>query len=277
MSNATNKKIACIMGPPSVGKSHSCMYLTNPEKWAYLNTDNKPLPFKDSFAVNKFVTDPLEILDYVAAIEADDNLQGGILDTLTFLMGLYETQYVIHAVNKHEAWGNYGNFYKDFIHSLKTSSKDWLIFAHETSEVNSQTGRLKSTIPIKGAVGKVGAEADFTTILTAKEIPIDELEDHENELLLLTPDEIEDGSKRVFVTRTNAEYVGDKTRSPNNLWRREELYIDNDVQQVIDRMNNPLEVKPINKAELRLQMQQKAQTSKKPKSKKDKKSKGKNK
>jgi len=189
-------------------------------------------------------------------------------------MSMYENQYVIRVTNTQEAWANYGNFYKNFIHALKTSTKDWIIFAHENSEVNSQTGRLVSKIPIKGAVGKTGAEADFTTILTAKELPVEDLEGHENDLLLITPDEIEDGNKRVFATRTTKESVGDKTRSPNNLWRREELYIDNDVGQVIERMNNPLEVEVLDKKALRAQMEaNKASKTKKPKDKKGKKGK----
>ena len=91
-------------------------------------------------------------------------------------------------------------------------------------------------MPIKGAVGRTGVEADFTTILSTKQMPIKKLEGFENDLLHITDEEKEDGFKFVFVTRITKESVGEKMRSAMGLWTRKELYIDNDLNQVFARL-----------------------------------------
>ena len=97
---------------------------------------------------------------------------------------------------------------------------------------------MDTRIPIKGAVGKIGVEADFTTILSTKQIPIKKLDGFENDLLHITDEEKEDGFKHVFCTRVTKESVGEKMRSAMGLWSRKELYIDNDLDQVFDRLKD---------------------------------------
>lgn len=236
---AQNKNIVLVMGPPNTGKSTSLRNLKNQDKMVYLNTDLKELPFQDKFLKNIEVSDALQVLNYVAEIEKQprEKVQGGILDTITFLMGMYERQYVLGSANTQAAWGNYGNFYRDLIHAIKAGSKDYAIFAHEESSLNEQAMQMESRVPIKGAVGKIGAEADFTTILSTKQMPIKKLEGYENDLLHITDEEREDGFKYVFCTRVAKEHIGQKMRSAMGLWNRNELYIDNDLQQVFDRLH----------------------------------------
>ena len=133
-------------------------------------------------------------------------------------------------------WGDYGGFYKDFIHAIKAGTKDYAILAHEDTVLNEQTMQMETRVPIKGAVGKVGIEADFTTILATKQMPIKKLEGFENDLLHITDEEKEDGFKYVFVTRVTKDSVGEKMRSAMGLWSRKELYIDNDLNQVFKRL-----------------------------------------
>ena len=67
-------------------------------------------------------------------------------------------------------------------------------------------------------------------------MPIKKLEGHENELLHITDAEREDGFKYVFCTRVTKESIGEKMRSAIGLWNRKELYIDNDLNQVFNRL-----------------------------------------
>ena len=98
--------------------------------------------------------------------------------------------------------------------------------------------QMETRVPVKGSVGRTGVEADFTTILSAKQVPVSILQDekYHNDLLNITPEEEEDGQKHVFVTRVTKEYVGEKMRSAMGLWNRNELYIDNDINQVLIRL-----------------------------------------
>lgn len=231
-----NKNIVLIMGKPNTGKSTSLMKLQNQERMVYLNTDLKELPFRDRFLKNVEVSDAMHVLDFISEIEQSDGVDGAVLDTITFLMSMYERQYVHGSPNTQKAWGDYGNFYREFIHAIKAGTKDYAILAHEDSVLNEQTMQMESKVPVKGSVGRTGVEADFTTILSTKQMPVHKLEGYENDLLHITDEEREDGFKHVFCTRVTKESVGEKMRSAIGLWDRKELYIDNDLNQVFKRL-----------------------------------------
>ena len=236
---AQNKNLVLILGKPNTGKSASLRNLPQ-ETMAYLNADLKEIPFQSNFASSVEIADALEVLDYIDAIEEEAGITGGVLDTITFLMQMFERQYVVPFAGTktgQSAWGDYGNFYRNMIHKLKAGSKNYAILAHEATEYNELNSRMDSYVPIKGAVGKVGVEADFTTILSSKQIPIKTLEKYPNDLLKITDTEREDGVKYVFQTRITKDSTGEKMRSAMGLWSREELYIDNDLQLVFGRLN----------------------------------------
>ena len=231
-----NKNIVLVMGKPNTGKSTSLMQLHNQDKMAYLNADLKELPFKNNFAVNVEIKDAYDVLNFIDEIEQEASVEGGVLDTITFLMAMYERQYVKGAANGQKAWGDYGDFYRSIVHKLKSGTKDYAILAHASTELNETSAQYETQVPIKGAVGRTGVEADFTTILSTKQIPIKKLEGFENDLLHITDEEKEDGFKFVFATRITKESVGEKMRSAMGLWKRNELYIDNNLNQVFARL-----------------------------------------
>lgn len=231
-----NKNIVLVMGKPNTGKSTSLRNLKNQDTMVYLNTDLKALPFADKFMMNVEVADALDVINYISEIENQPKVTGAILDTITFLMSMYERQYVISSADTQKAWGNYGNFYREFIHAIKAGTKDYVIMAHEDSVFNEQAMQMETKIPIKGSVGRIGAEADFTTILSTKQMPIKKLEGIESDLLHISDEEREDGFKYVFCTRISKDSVGEKMRSAIGLWNRNELYIDNDIEQVFTRL-----------------------------------------
>jgi hypothetical protein len=233
---SSNNHIVLVMGKPNTGKSTSLRNLKNQESMIYLNTDLKALPFKSKFLKTIDVADAMDVIGYIQQIEEVPTVTGAVLDTLTFLMSMYERQYVLNSTNTQKAWGDYGNFYRDFIHAIKSGTKDYAILAHEDTILNEQTMQMESKVPVKGSVGKTGVEADFTTILSTKEISVKKLEAYQNDLLHITDEEREDGVKRVFCTRISKEFIGDKTRSAMGLWKRNELFIDNDLDQVFTRL-----------------------------------------
>lgn len=234
---AQNKNIVLVMGKPNTGKSTSLRNLPQNEM-VYLNTDLKELPFKDNFMASVEIADAYEVLAHIDEIEQTNEVTGAVLDTVTFLMSMYERQYVVGSLNTQAAWGAYGNFYRDLIHKIKAGTKDYAIMAHEDTQVNEQTATFETKVPIKGAVGKIGVEADFTTILGTKQMSVKKLDAHENDLLHITDEEREDGVKYVFTTRVTKDTQGEKMRAALGLWNRNELYIDNDLKQVFDRLKS---------------------------------------
>ncbi len=232
-----NTHVCLVMGKPNSGKSSSLRNLQQ-DKMVYLNTDLKALPFKSNFAAVADISDAVQILDFIDEIESNPDVTGAVLDTITFLMIMFERQYVATARDTQKAWGEYGNFYREFIHRIKSGTKDYIVLAHEDTVFNEEKMEYESKVPLKGAVGKVGVEADFTTIVGSKQVPISKLKDQSNSLLNITEEEVEDGIKHVFVTRKTKDFQGEKMRAPIGFWDRSELYIDNDVQLILDRMKS---------------------------------------
>lgn len=230
-----NKNIVLLMGTPNTGKTRSLKNLPQ-DKWAYLNCDLKETPFKSRFAANVEIVDPHEIWDIIDQIEAAPDIQGGVIDTLTFLMQTYERLYVNGAPNGQKAWGEYGNFYRSLIHKVKAGTKDYVFLSHAATTHDEVAMRMNTVVPLKGAVGRLGCEADFTTILSTKQMRVKDLAKHENDLLKITDRERADGIKFVFATRVTQDSIGEKMRSADDLWADNELYIDNDVDQVMRRI-----------------------------------------
>jgi len=152
------------MGRPNMGKSASLQNLENQNKLVYLNTDLKELPFKDSFAKNVEVVNAIDALAYIDEIEANPDMDGVILDTITFLMNMYERQYVASSNDTQKAWGQYGNFYREMMHKIKSGTKNYFVLAHEMTELNEQTMQMESKVPVKGAVGKIGVNYSSSAI-----------------------------------------------------------------------------------------------------------------
>ncbi len=229
-----NNRIVLITGKPACGKSTSLLRVKDDQSIVYLNTDLKDLPFRAKFKELK-ITDPMIIHQAIAELETKPEVKTVCLDTLTFLMDMYETQYVTNSANTMKSWGEYAQFYKKFMHAIKGGTKNYIIFAHTKDQYNEAEMVTEIKVPVKGAVGHTGVEADFTTILGAKKVPLTKLVD-ENALLTITDREKDLGFKYVFQTFIDKDTVNDKMRSSMGLWNDNEKYIDNDILQVTQRL-----------------------------------------
>ena len=230
-----NNRIVLCTGKPASGKSTSLLKVKDDPSIAYLNTDLKDLPFKATFPELK-ITNPQIIIPAIAELESKEEIKTVILDTITFLMDQYETQVVGKAVNTMKAWGEYAKFYKEFMHAIKSGTKNYIIFAHTKDVYNESELVTEIKVPVKGSVGHTGVEADFTTIIGTKKVPLSKLEGFENDLLTITPREEALGFKYVFQTYIDKDTLQDKMRSAMGLWADNEMYIDNDILHVTKRL-----------------------------------------
>jgi len=84
-----------------------------------------------------------------------------------------------------------------------------------------------------------GIESFFTCVISTKKVPLTKLEDKiaKSPIFKTTPDNKEDGFKYVFQTRLTKETVNERIRSPMGMWTRNETYIDNNLQNVINRLH----------------------------------------
>ena len=240
MNQEQNDQLILICGASATGKSASLQNIRNPEKWLYLNTEaGKRLPFKDSFRRAR-VDDPLQVPQaFEYAIENKDSVDGIIVDSLTFLMEQYESKYVLTASNTMKAWSTYQQFFKDLMQDKVIKfGKPVIFIAHTQKVINENTGETEVAIPIKGALKGNGVESYFSCIVATKKVPLRDLESYKSNLLHITEEDELVGYKHVFQTKITRNTTGERIRSPMGLFTREETYMDNDAQILLDRLND---------------------------------------
>ena len=118
---------------------------------------------------------------------------------------------------------------------VSNSTKNVIFLGHVT-EGSSDDGSSSIRVPIKGAMKNLGVESFFTTVVSAKAVPLIELEDYSNKLLNITEDDKDREVKYVFQTYLTKKTTDERIRAPLNMWEKKELYIDNDAQLVLDRL-----------------------------------------
>lgn len=238
LQTEVNDQLVLIVGFSAAGKSASLRNIRNQDKWVYMNTEaGKRLPFRNDFNTQR-IADPYEIPTIVdACIENPDEVNGLILDSFTFMMDMLETQYVINATNTQSAWGEFAQFPKRLLQEqIVKFGKPVIITAHVKDELDEKAMELKTFVPVKGSLKNNGVEAYFSTVVAAKRVDIKELEKYSNPMLNITDEERELGYKHVFQTRPTKKTVGERLRSPMGMFSKEETYIDNDAQMLLDHL-----------------------------------------
>lgn len=231
--------MALIVGQSAQGKSMSLQTLKKPKGVMYLNTEsNKKLPFDNCKFQQYTITEPGEVEEaFVYAKDNSDEFHTIVIDTFTFLMEMYETQVINTAKDTREAWGQYAQYIKRIMHNhIPQSPQNILILAHAAPKFNEDEETINVAVPIKGSIGRTGFESFFSCVVAAKVKTLKELEDYENDLLTYNEDEEELGIKHVFQTKLTKRSLNEKLRGPLNMWSKQETYINNDAQALIDRL-----------------------------------------
>lgn len=240
MSSNVNQQLVLIAGESGTGKSASLMNLPNPERVMYLNCEaGKQLPFPNKF--KKFtITDPYEVFEGFDHAQNNPDYDVIIVDTLTFLMDMFESLYVIPSTNTMQAWGQYQQFFKTLMQEkVAASDKSVIILAHTRSDLDESVGEMRTAVPVKGALKNNGIEAYFSTVVSTKKMSLKDLEPFrkDNDLLDITEDDEDLGFKHVFQTRVTKATRGERIRSPMGLFTRQQTYANNDASRLLDHLH----------------------------------------
>ena len=232
-----NTQLVLICGKTSTGKSASLMGLRNPERVAYMNCENnKRLPFPAKF-MQANVVDPLQVQQTLEALTGNDKYDVIVVDTLTYLMDMYETQYVINSANTMKMWGEYAQFFKRIMQEGVAKSDKQIIFTAHTSDIYNESEMVSETmVKVKGSLMNQGIESYFSTVIATKKVPIKTLEKYKNDLLTITPEEERLEFKYCYQTQLTKETVNERIRGPLGMWLPNETFIDNNAQLVLDRL-----------------------------------------
>ena len=238
MTVKVNDNLVLIAGKSSTGKSASLMGLENPEGVMYLNCESgKKLPFKAKFK-QYVITDPLQVFEAFEAAENMPDVHTIVIDTLTYLMDMYESLYVYNATNTQKAWGDFAQYYKALMQNyVAKSTKNVIFLAHTSDSLNEAEMTMETKVPVKGSIKNNGIESYFSVVISTKKVPLKALKDYSNDLLTITPDEEALGFKYVFQTRLTKDTVGERMRGPLGLFETKETFIDNNAQLVLNRLH----------------------------------------
>lgn len=224
-----------ICGRSGTGKSFSLRNLRNPEGVMYLNCEGKPLPFPNKFQVYD-VSEPQQVYEALVAVNDMDNIHTVVIDSITYLMEMFETQIVNKSSNTQKAWGDYATFLKDLcLVYLRACKKNVIILSHITSFYNGDTMINETRASVKGSVGKGnGFESYFTTVIYSKIVGLDKVT--ENEDLHITKAESKKNFKHVFQVDHTKDDTHESIKVPPGIFGEDVTYIDNDIQIVLDKL-----------------------------------------
>jgi hypothetical protein len=234
-----NDNLVLIGGESSGGKSASLRNLENPEGVMYLNCEsNKKLPFPAKFQQFS-ITDPYQVYEgFEHAATNQGNFHTIVIDTLTMLMDMFESIHVLPAKDTMKGWSNYQQYFKKLMQDyVAKSSCNIIILAHVQAILNESAMVMEKKVPIKGALKQNGIEAYFSTVVSARRIPINELEKYESPLLNITEEEEMLGFKHVYQTKLTKETVNERIRASMGMWDTKETFIDNDAQLLLNRLH----------------------------------------
>lgn len=233
-----NRNLVLIPGRSAAGKTASLRNLRDPEGVIYLNCEaGKELPFPAKFRV-QVITDPHQVFNILEQAEQHEKIHTIIIDSLTYLMDMYESVYVLTAKNTMKGWSNYAQFFKKLMQQyVAGSSKNVIFTAHTSDLLNEGEMVMETLVKVKGSLMNQGIESYFNNVISCKKVPLTNLAGSENDLLVVTPQEEAVGFKYVFQTQLTKDTVNERIRGPMGMWEANETYIDNDLQKVLDRLH----------------------------------------
>ena len=235
--NQINDHLVLLCGKSATGKSASLMGLKNPEGVMYLNCEaGKRLPFRAKFK-QYVITDPLQVLEAFDHAETMEGIHTIVVDSLTYLLDLYESTYVLNSQNTMRAWGDFAQYFKTLMQQKVAGSSKRVIFtAHTSDSLNENEMAVETKVPVKGSLKNNGVESYFSLVLASKKVPLKVLKDYKNDLLNITTEEEALGFKYVYQTKITKDTVNERLRGPLGLFDTKETYMDNNMQLVLDRL-----------------------------------------
>jgi len=235
----TNNSLVLIVGKSASGKSASLRNLPDQQGVVFLNCEaGKELPFANNFR-ERVVIDTKEIYATFKEAENHPNIHTIVIDSVTFLMDLYETTRVLPAEDGRAAWGKYAQFFKKLMSKyVAASTKNVIMLAHTMDLLNEKDGVMETLVKVKGSLMNNGIESYFCNVIACKKMPLQKLEGYKNDHLIITPEDESLGFKYVYQTKLTKETINERIRGPLGMWDTSETFIDNDAQFVLEQLAN---------------------------------------
>lgn len=231
-----NPYVVVLAGKSGAGKSSSLSGLTNQDKVLYLNCENgRALPFKSGFK-EVIITHPEQVIDIITKAKSSDKYETIVIDSITYLMDMYETKVVLTSNDTRSAWSDYSQFFKRLMHTVADCKKNIIITGHAYTQYSETNMAYETCIPVKGALAKNGLESFFSTVIYCEKVSTGLLDNYQSDLLSIDEDEEELGVKHVLQTKLTRDTIDKRLKTPKGMFSKQETYIDSNVQLVLDRL-----------------------------------------
>ena len=233
-----NNNLVLLCGKSATGKSASLQMLKDPEGVMYLNCENnKKLPFRSKF--QEFtITDPTDVPDAIDSVQDNKKIHTIVIDSLTYLMDMFESTKVLTSTNTMKAWGQYAQFMKNMMAQNVANSNKNIIFIAHTSDIFNESEMVNETmVKVKGSLMNTGVESYFSTVIACKKVPLKNLEAYKSDLLSYNDEEKLLEYKYVYQTKLTKDTVNERIRSPMRMWDTQETFIDNNLQHILNRLH----------------------------------------
>lgn len=145
------------------GKTYSFRNL-NPETTGFINTENKPLPFKNRF---KFHARPLKFPGALQALKdysANPEIDVIVIDSLSAVMEMLLEECRANY-RGFDIWSNYNQRIGEYIKLIKQAPKEVFVTAHY--ETLNLEGDQEKRVKVKGKEWEGVIEKEFTLVLYA--------------------------------------------------------------------------------------------------------------
>lgn len=230
-----NDNLILIGGVSGAGKSACLRNLKGQEGVLYLNCESgKKLPFRNKF-ISKTIVDPYQVYEGFTWAETNPDVHTIVIDSVSFLMDMFVSVHIIGSSDSRSQWQAYSEFFKTLMQQyVANSTKNVIIISHVSEDVDEEKGIRTESAVVKGGLSKTGIEAYFSLNVTARAVPIKELDKHPSAYLNITDEERDLGYKHVFQVRKTKETTGSRIRGPMGLFDNGTVYTDNDAQMLLD-------------------------------------------
>lgn len=231
----TNDNLLLIGGVSGAGKSACLRNLKNQEGVLYLNCESgKKLPFRNKF-ISKTIVDPLQVYEGFTWAENNPDVHTIVIDSLSFLMDMYVSVHIMGSADTRSQWQAYAEFFKTLMQNyVAKSTKNVIFITHIQEDLDEEKGIRTEQAVIKGGLKGTGIEAYFSLNVTARAMPVKELDKYPSEFLKISDEERDLGYKHVFQVRKTKETTGSRIRGPMGLFDQATVYTDNDAQMLLD-------------------------------------------
>lgn len=235
---SVNDKLILLGGKSATGKSASLMGLRDPEGVLYMNCEaGKKLPFKAKFH-QVTVTDPLQVVEGFQWAETQPQIHTIVIDSLTYLLDMYESLYVNGSSNGMVAWGQFAQYYKNLMQqNVAASTKNVIFLAHTLDTLNEAESIMETKVPVKGSLKNTGIESWFSIVIASKKVKLKQLAAYASPMLTITDEEKALGFKYVFQLKLTSDTVNERLRGPLGLFSTQETYVDNNMQLILDKLH----------------------------------------